>query len=79
MRGEYWQTNPNSFDGNSTTNYEVMSLQYATQGFTATVNNVPGYVTAITGVTLIHMVVGGTYGTLSGTGLYRKLGRITTH
>lgn len=67
------------FDGQQASNYEVMAISYATQGFTATVNGVAGFVTAITGVTLTHSILPGNNGALSGTGLYRKLGSVTQH
>jgi len=66
-------------DGNPATNYEIMSISYSTQGFTATVGGVAGFVTAITGVTLTHSILKGNNGALSGTGLYRKLGSVTQH
>jgi hypothetical protein len=67
------------FDGQQASNYEVMAISYATQGFTATVNGVSGFVTAITGVTLTHSILQGNNGALSGTGLFRKLGSVTQH
>jgi hypothetical protein len=67
------------FDGNPATNYEIMTIYYSSQGFTATVNGAAGYVTAITGITLSHSILQGNNGPIYGTGMYRKLGQVTQH
>jgi len=68
-----------SFDGNSASKYEVMSVVYSTTGFTATVNGTNGFVTAITGVTLEHSIRAGNDNTITGSGMYRKLGSTSIH
>jgi hypothetical protein len=68
-----------AFDGLSASNYEVMSVVYSTTGFTATVNGTNGFVTAITGVTLEHSIRAGDDNTVTGSGMYRKLGRTNLH
>tara|TARA_R110000868_G_scaffold103745_1_gene285521 strand:+ start:3874 stop:4419 length:546 start_codon:yes stop_codon:yes gene_type:complete len=68
-----------AFDGLSASNYEVMSVVYSTTGFTATVNGTNGFVTAITGVTLEHSIRAGNDNTVTGSGMYRKLGKTSLH